>query len=311
MLRKLAIALSGILLLSFVLAACQTAGTAGNETTDAKDEITTESTKEEVNDMGYEQFSDKDTLYVNKNNITSYCNTNEALLPAGKKVTGIVLEFPGLDGNSCLGGTMNHMTTYNNAFTQECAAKGLVVAYMFPGPWSWMNKGAVRIIDLVVDAFMDKYGFETEEDFTLVVMGGSMGGLGALIYTIDTRHTVDACVSHCPCYNVIECYDANPAFPRTFLAAVNDYDMPLEDALKQISPEHRIADMPDIPYIVTADELDDCFPYKGVQRLADKMSAAGLKVTYMFLEGQQHGGMSAEDRETVNEFIFKYSKSAN
>ena len=38
------------------------------------------------------------------------------------------------------------------------------------------------------------------------------------------------------------------------------------------------------------------------------MKEADLDVQYMFLEGQQHGGLSGEDRNTIEQFIFKYSK---
>ncbi len=253
--------------------------------------------------MGYEAYIARDRLLVNKDNLERWCNTNGALLQPEKRPVGIVLEFPGLDGGSCLGGSMEMQAVYDSAFTRECAEKGVVVAYVFPGPWSWMNRGAVRMTDLVVDALKDRYGFAADEDCPLVVTGGSMGGSGALIYAMDSRHAVRACAAHCPCYNAVECFAAHPEFPRTFLAAVNGYDMPMEEALKRISPEHRIRDLPDIPYLVTADGLDECFPVEGVRRLADSMRAAGLDVTYMFLEGQPHGGISPDDRAALNAFL--------
>lgn len=257
--------------------------------------------------FSYDDYSVDDARYINKRTVSSYCCTNEALIPEGTAVTGFVLEFPGLDGNSCLGGSMDNMIVYNNSFTKECAGRGIVVAYMFPGPWSWMNKGAVRITDLVVDALADKYGL-SEGEFSLVVMGGSMGGQAALIYSMDSRHKIDACVAHCPCYNVVECFSSHEAFPRTFLSAVNAYDMPLEEALLTISPEQRMADLPKIPYLVTADELDEVFPVKGVERFVGGMKDAGHSVTYLRLADQKHGGISQADRDVMNAFVLKYSK---
>lgn len=171
-----------------------------------------------------------------------------------------------------------------------------------------MNKGAVRITDLVVDALADKYGFRSDVEYSLVVMGGSMGGQASLIYTMDSRHTVNACVAHCPCYNVVECFSSNEAFPRTFLSAVNAYGVSLDEALLTISPEQRIKDLPNIPYLVTADELDEVFPVKGVERFYDSMKAEGYNVTYMRLVDQKHGGISQTDREVMNAFVLKYSK---
>ena len=279
----------------------------------SRDAVGSESTSESVSlddtakSGEYAEYVTKDKEYINQDTLSYYCVSNELFIKPETKVTGIVLEFPGLGGHSCLGGNMDNMFAYSSDFAKNCARKGIVLAYTFPGPWSWMNKGAVRVIDLIVDAYMDKYGWEKEEDFTLAVMGGSMGGQGALIYTIDSRHVVDACVSHCPCYDVLACFENQQSFPRAFISAVNAYDMPLEEALKQISPAHRIDEMPKIPYIITGDELDDCFPIQGTEEFADKMKDAGLDVQYMFLEGQGHGGLSSEDRTAIEQFIFKYS----
>ena len=256
----------------------------------------------------FTRFAEADRKFINRDTIDTYCNSNIALIGENTKVTGIVLEFPGLGGNSCLGGNMDTLGTYDNAFTRRCAENGLVAAYMFPGPWSWMNRGAVRVPDLVIDAIADRFGLE-EGKYTLVVMGGSMGGQAALIYSMDSRHKIDACVAHCPCYNVVECFSSHEAFPRTFLSAVNAYDMPLEEALLTISPEQRTADLPKIPYLVTADELDEVFPVKGVERFVGGMKDAGHSVTYLRLADQKHGGISQADRETMNAFVIKYSKA--
>ena len=306
---KTAVMLAAIMILSLIAISCANENSGLNSTNEdisatVGDAATEDEAMQDNNELSYGQYADSDARYINKRTLSYYCCTNESLIKPGTKVTAVVLEFPGLDGNSCLGGNMSNMSVYSNSFTAECAEKGIVVAYMFPGPWSWMNKGAVRATDLVVDAFMDKYGFESEDDFSLAVMGGSMGGQASLIYTIDSRHTVDVCVAHCPCFNVVDCFKSDPGFPRTFISAVDSYDMPLENALELISPEHRIAEMPDIPYLVLGDELDEVFPIKGMRRFAQAMESAGLKVTFMELPGQTHGGISQADRETLNRFIF-------
>lgn len=289
-------------MLTFTLCSC------GSDSNRVKKESDSENQTVSTAENDYAEFAEADAKYINRQTFSSYCCTNEALIPQGKTVTGFVLEFPGLDGNSCLGGTMDNMDVYSNEFTKECAEQGIVVAFMFPGPWSWMNKGAVRITDLVVDALADKYGFRSDVEYSLVVMGGSMGGQASLIYTMDSRHTVNACVAHCPCYNVVECFSSNEAFPRTFLSAVNAYGVSLDEALLTISPEQRIKDLPNIPYLVTADELDEVFPVKGVERFSDSMKAEGYNVTYMRLVDQKHGGISQTDREVMNAFVLKYSK---
>ena len=109
---------------------------------------------------------------------------------------------------------MDTLGTYDNAFTRRCAENGLVAAYMFPGPWSWMNRGAVRVTDLVIDAIADRFGLE-EGKYTLVVMGGSMGGYGALMFSVGTRHKVTACLAHCPCCDPLNSFAVHSGFGLT------------------------------------------------------------------------------------------------
>lgn len=252
----------------------------------------------------FAKYAEADKRFINKETIGYYCNTNISLLEDGAAVRGIILEFPGLGGNSCLNGNMDSLAVYDAPFTRECARHGLVVAYMFTGPWSWMNRGAVRVTDLVVDAIADRFGL-VEGAFPLIATGGSMGGYAALMYAIETRHKVTACLAHCPCCEPLVSFAGADVFPRSFICAVNEYDMPFEDALRQIAPIHRIADMPRIPYLVTCDELDEFFPPKEVEALVEGMRAAGLDVSYMLLPGMTHGGYTPDQRAQFNAFILK------
>ena len=140
-------------------------------------------------------MTDRD--YITPQNISLFCNSNEHLLK--QPARGIVLEFPGLGGSSCVGGHIDR-GEYNILHAAPLAENGVILAYGFPGPWSWMNPGAVRYMDLLVDALREKHGLD--ESSPLVVTGGSMGGLGALIYTASSRHKVTACCAACPCVDV-------------------------------------------------------------------------------------------------------------
>lgn len=259
----------------------------------------------------YAKYAKADAQYINQDTISSFCNTNERLIPEGTPITGLVLEFPGLDGNSCLGGTMEMQDCYENGFTSECAKNGIIVAYLFPGPWSWMNQGAVRMCDLVVDAIMEKYGISNRNNFRIVAAGGSMGGLGSLLFAMDSKYGVDACVAHCPCCNTVDCFHSGKEMPRTYISAICAYDMPFSEALKTISPEHRIPDMPDIPYLIYGDEVDELFPIDDTIRFVEKMKQANLNVRYKTLENQPHGGCGAEDRMLMDSFIFHIILSRN
>ena len=157
--------------------------------------------------------------YINAETIRYYAKTNERFL---RRVKGVCLEFPGLGGGSCLGGT-DDLGDYDTDFAVRAANAGVLLAYVYTGPWSWMNIGAVLIADAVVDAILEKYRLS---DVPVVVSGGSMGGLGALIYAASSRHAITACAAACPCCDALDRYDAADEFRKTFVSAVAGYDCP-------------------------------------------------------------------------------------
>jgi len=243
-----------------------------------------------------------DAWYVNATNYTQFCNSNESLLKEAPR--GIVLEFPGLDGGSCLGGWQDPLAPYvksGSGFPEETAKAGLLHLYLTPGAWSWMNPGVVRLTDLVVDAARAR--FSLGEGTPLVATGGSMGGLGALVYAARSRHRVTSVAAACPCYDVPALYGCRREFARTFLSAVARMDVPFEEGLRAISPAHLVDRMPDVPYLVVCDEADELFPAKGMDDYVASLRQAGRTVEYLRLPGMRHGEFSAEARQRLHDFV--------
>ena len=237
---------------------------------------------------------------INSGNIHLFCNTNAALVKGAPKA--LVLEFPGLGGGSCLGGVTD-FCEYDNIYTRRFAEHGILAAYLFSGPWSWGNKAAVRIADAVVIAICEKYDMA---DIPTVVCGGSMGGLGALIYCADGKANVVACAAACPCVDAVGSFYALPEFSRTMLSAVAGYDMPFEQGLESISPLHRLPEMPDIPYRIVCDGDDALFPPCKITEYAQKLqNGIKNKVDLIYLAGLGHGGFTDAEREGFHSFIVK------
>lgn len=231
--------------------------------------------------------------------LSYYCNTNEELVRS--PIRGIVLEVPGLGGGSCLGGVMER-GPMKSRLAKHLGEAGWLLVFAFPGPWSYMNKGAVRICDRIVEVLREKHGLSP--DLPFVVVGGSMGGLGSLIYAADTGHRVDRCVSACPCYDVPFYFEKSPDRARAILSSLAGYDMPFEEALRSISPLHRIPDMPHIPYFVVCDGADVLFDADGMQEFAVKLDeGTGGRVSFRRLEGIGHGGFVPEVWEEMEQFI--------
>ncbi len=239
-----------------------------------------------------------DSKYINPDTLHLFANTNEKFLEG--EIKGIVVELPGLGGGSCLGGLMDFMD-YDTYYTKDFAKCGIIVAYMFPGPWSWGNKAAIRYTDAVVRAIKAKYNLG--EDTPLVVCGGSMGGVGALMYAADTTLRLTACAAACPCIDNIDCLDSNPAFPRTYLSAAFMYDMDATEALKAFSPIYRVEDMPDIPYFISNDGEDEVFPEAQCDAYVEKLREKGLNVEYKPQPGLKHGDFYPEVRLELHSFI--------
>jgi len=232
--------------------------------------------------------------------ITLYANTNEAYLRL--PVKGIIVELPGLGGGSCLGGSMER-GDYSAEHAREYGQKGIVMAYMFPGPWSWGNAGAVRMTDGVIDALMAKYALPA--DTPIVISGGSMGGMGALNFAAYTRHALGGVAAACPCVDVLACMHCRADFPRTYISAVAGYDMPLEEALKSISPVELVDRMPDVPYCISSDGADELFPEKQCHDYVQALRGRGLRVDYLPQPGLTHGGFLPEVWQAMHAFMEK------
>jgi len=236
-----------------------------------------------------------DKKYINKETINLYANTNEDYLVT--PVKGIVIEFPGLGGGSCLGGLMD-MESYSYAEGRPYAEKGIILAYLFPGPWSWGNKGTVRIADAVIDAIKDKYNLG--DNTPVAVCGGSMGGTGALVFAADTEHQLSMVAAACPCVDVLDRLYCHESFPRTYVSAVACYDMELEDALKLISPMHRIKDLQNTNYFICSDADDEIFPEGQCDLYVEKLKEAEINVEYHKQPGMKHGDFCPEIREKLH-----------
>ena len=245
-------------------------------------------------------LSDRD--FINPDTIDLYCNTNAHLLTAPP--TAFVLELPGLGGGSCLGGCMD-MAPYNGPLSGVLAEHGILQAYVFPGPWSWMNRGAVRMVNALVDAIRERYGLTEKAPWA--VMGGSMGGTGALIYTAshngDPAYTPTACLAHCPCVDVLDRVYCAPSVPRSLFRAVADYEMPVAEALKTLSPVCRTEDLPRIPYHIINDLSDGLFPPEQMDAYVETLRGKGHTVTYHRLPDCRHGELTGEEWAVIREFL--------
>lgn len=243
----------------------------------------------------------KDSAFVRAGNLSRFVNTNGRLL-GDRKPRGAVLEFPGLGGGSCLGGHMDN-ETYETDYTRRLAEEGILAVYCCLGPWSWMNRGAVRMTEAICGALVERYGLSPS--FPFAASGGSMGGTGALIWSLSTRFRVAGCAAACPGIDLLNHYFDNPPHLRSLFASVASYDVPVEEGLKSISPQYRLDELPKIPYFIVGDGRDECFPIATTDSFVARMRDRGLEVDYRRLPDARHGEFGEGSREALTEFLLR------
>lgn len=243
----------------------------------------------------------KDESFIGAGKLARFVNTNERLLNGGS-VRGVVLEFPGLGGGSCLGGHMDN-EVYETDCTAVLAEHGILAVYCCLGPWSWMNRGAVRTTEAICAALTDRFGLGSGIPF--VASGGSMGGTAALMWPLASGYRVTGCAAACPGIDLLNHYFSDQPHQRTLFSAVASYDCPIEEGLKSLSPQYRLDELADIPYYIVGDAEDECFPIGTTDAFVARMRGRGLSVDYRRLEGARHGAFTAEARDGLTDFIIR------
>ena len=228
---------------------------------------------------------------VTKNNINKFAYTNEELLLTEPKA--VLYEFHGLgDGIS--------MNIPHSKLSYMCAEKGVIYCRPFYGPWSWMNRASINMIDELTEAFFDKYS----KTLSIGSSGLSMGGLAGLIYTRYAKYTPGVCAVICPVCDLLYHYDEREDTPRTLYAAYGGYDMPLKEALITASPLHQAENMPNIKYLILSTDKDDEVNYeKHSDIFVSKMRSLGRNIEYTLIPDHGHCDLTKEAAQSYREFL--------
>jgi dipeptidyl aminopeptidase/acylaminoacyl peptidase len=194
----------------------------------------------------------------------------------------IVMEFHGLGMVSL----KTEVTTTERAWAEA----GALVIFPCYGPWSWMNRQARAYVDDMVEAAQKRHGLQSAP---LISTGGSMGGCSCLLFCRYTRHRVTACSALFPVCDVPFHFTERPDLPRTFRQAFWGYPEPFAEVLKEHSPLHQVAGMPDIPYQILHGEEDEAVnKTKHSDPFVAAMRKAGRKVEYVEIPGLRHNDAS-------------------
>ena len=190
-------------------------------------------------------------------------------------------------------------------FDRECAGLGILPVFPYHGAWGWMNDTSVKLIDQVVDAVYDKY--EVDPSAPLIISGGSMGGLGSLMYARYAKRTPVACAADSPVCDLPYHYTEREDLPRTLFSAFEHYHMDLTEAMKTASPLHQVANMPDIPYFIVHGTADIAVNKQAHSDRFVEQLKKNHQVEYLEVEGMEHCSMPGDIFQKYREFIFQHA----
>lgn len=160
----------------------------------------------------------------------AYCNNSICKKP----IKGLVVSFYGL-------GTAT-MFTEDTKDGIRFAEDGILYVVPYQNPWAWQNRQNVSFTDEILDTLFQEYNLP--EDLPVVSVGGSMGGLSALVYMVYAKREPVACVANCPVCDLPYHFTERPDLPRTLYNAFYNYDCSLQEALKSASPLDLVDKMP-------------------------------------------------------------------
>ena len=177
----------------------------------------------------------------------------------------------------------------NNAGNDEAewGASGGLVVFPYYGPWAWMNRSARGFVDSLIPAVYRQ--FNVPPEVPLIIVGGSMGGQGALIYTRYSPHIISACLADYPVCDTAYHFTERPDLPPTMRYAYRD-EPNFQLALEAHSPVAQAEHMPRIPYLIIHGDKDTAVnKEKHSDRFVSEMKLAGRPVEYVQVPGMGHG----------------------
>lgn len=230
-------------------------------------------------------------MEITPENIDLFARNNLSILKM--PVRGIVLEFHGLN--------YTEYTAPLSGFAEQCAHQGVIYLFPFYGPWSWMNNTAVKMIDRVIDAVFEKYGLP--EKTPIISTGGSMGGQGALIYSLYAKRMPNACAANCPVCDLVFHYAERDDLPRSVYSAFSSYECGMAEAVRSASPLHMVDQMPKIDYYIVHGDKDTAV-LKGIHSdVFVKALSKEHSVIYDEVEGMEHCALSGIHWANYENFI--------
>lgn len=220
----------------------------------------------------------------------AYCNH----MICKKPIKGIVVSFFGL------GGAVMYAEDTDDGI--RFAKDGILYVTPYQNPWAWQNRQNISYTDEILDVLFE--GYSLPADLPIISVGGSMGGLSALVYMVYAKRTPAACVANCPVCDLPYHYTERVDLPRTLYSAFYHYDGSMQEALESASPLHLVDKMPvNAKYFLFHCEEDKAV---NKQMHSDRFVEAMKKkhdICYYAVPGKGHCDLTEEMWKLQNDLI--------
>ncbi len=215
--------------------------------------------------------------YLNARNILDYAFIN--LDTVQKPIRGVVMNCHGMDDE----------TVYDSSPRPGVDLGNEGVLYIFPyyGPWAWCNDQTVFFLNEILDAVWEM--LRLPEDLPYVLVGGSMGGLTAMLYSMYGNRRPLAVGCNCPVCDLAAVFEASPQMRRSIYSAYVGSGLPFEEELDRHNPILQTSRLPDIPYLIVSGSMDVVISEEGqIGPFQQAMLQAGKRATFMRVPGMGH-----------------------
>ena len=217
-----------------------------------------------------------------------------------KPIKGIAVQFFGLGHNKMVDPTDSESKYVIKG--RSYAEHGILYVFPYNNPWNWMNRQAVAFTDEVIDSLI--CGLDLPDNIPIVSTGGSTGGQSALVYTRYAKRTPVACVANCPVCDMPYHFTERKDLPRTLYSAFGTYDMPLDEALRSVSPLHLACEMPDIDYHIFH---CDCDKAVNIEKHSMRFVAAmkdRRRITFRVVHERGHCDLDEEAAAEFDRYVY-------
>jgi dipeptidyl aminopeptidase/acylaminoacyl peptidase len=224
-------------------------------------------------------------------------------LPAGytaDKKYPFILFFHGRGGSAQ---SNNFNCNEFKTFREICHKKGFIVAVPAYGPNSWLNENGEKIVLEMLDFLQDRLSINPER---LYVMGCSMGGASALIFTIHHPEKVKAVCDVFGVTDYVRFYN-NGFYNKSIKKAYGGTPAEKPDYYAERSAVNHIDVLKNKPVLVIHGDRDIRVPKWNSDDLVKKLKTANADVEYIVVPGLGHRNAIIKGLENkVIDFFEKY-----